>query len=814
MKSWRNYFAKIPLEMLLTIPLMLQLVSTVGLVAYLSHLNWLMITVIPESDIIADIQTDTQQLLLLWVLILLSAIITGILTVRAIAAPLRRLQQAATAITKGQITQPIQVRGIGEIAKLTQTFQQIAQQLDTSFRSLQASEHKFATFLQNVPIGISVFDPEGNAVLINRTGRKILELSNLPVPISAPNFAQIFQIYRAGTNQLYPEAQLPAKLALQGKSTLVNDLEIAVDGKRIPLEVHTIPIIDEAGKIIYAINTFQDISERRHSEARRVSYEQELQHQVRRHLEAIEQGEAINRAILNGLPDLIIRMHRDGTYLNVKLNDAFMTTVSATTMGQNVRNVLPPKLAEQRLLAAQTALQTGEIQINEFPLWRKQQILWQEARVVPLTEDEVLVVIRDLTERKKAELALQESEERFRNAFEHTPIGTAIVALTGQFLKVNGSLCQLLGYSETELLICTFSEIIAIDTRSLILEIMQQMLTDQSQVTQIEMCCLPRCGSNIQCLLSLSLVTDTTQPLYFIAQIQDISDRYRIEQLKDEFISIVSHELRTPLTSIRGALGLLNSGFYNDKFKTAEKLLQIALNNSERMVCLVNDILDLERLESGKLQLVKENSNIQALLQQATESVQMLAESAKIQLVVNSFSCQILADPKAIIQTLTNLLGNAIKFSPPNSQVLLSTELISNEAGQKTPYLKQQATPRLSARDGEVFSACPIALLDMPTHRRHPSQSSLLCRKTTEPAMTSSILFQVKDQGQGIPADQLLTIFNRFQQVNVSDSRQKGGTGLGLAICKSIVEQHGGRIWVESELGQGSTFYFTLPLLR
>jgi signal transduction histidine kinase len=223
--------------------------------------------------------------------------------------------------------------------------------------------------------------------------------------------------------------------------------------------------------------------------------------------------------------------------------------------------------------------------------------------------------------------------------------------------------------------------------------------------------------------------------------------------MKQEFISIVSHELRTPLASIRGSLGLLAAGVLTNKPETAQQMLQIAASDTERLVRLVNDILDLERLESNKVELIKQWCDAAALMRQSVETLQPLAEENQIALSFSSPEIQIWAERDRIVQTLVNLLSNAIKFSPPNSTVTLSA-------------------------------------------------SSLADR----------VLFQVKDQGRGIPADKLETIFGRFQQVDASDSRQKGGTGLGLAICSSIVQQHGGRIWVESELGKGSTFYFTLPL--
>jgi signal transduction histidine kinase len=234
--------------------------------------------------------------------------------------------------------------------------------------------------------------------------------------------------------------------------------------------------------------------------------------------------------------------------------------------------------------------------------------------------------------------------------------------------------------------------------------------------------------------------------------INDITERKRLE---NEFISLVSHELRTPLTSLLGSLDLLNAGRLGSLNEQGQQILSIAVTNTERLMRLINDILDIERMKSGKIALQKVKCNAASLLTQAVEAMQAMAEQAQVQLINQPLTVELWADPDRIVQTLTNLLSNAIKFSEPGSTVWIGNELTASE---------------------------------------------------------SRLLITVKDQGRGIPADKLQLIFERFQQVDVSDSRKKGGTGLGLAICRSIVEQHDGKIWVESTLGEGSTFYITLPL--
>ncbi|MEM9511767.1 MAG: ATP-binding protein [Cyanobacteria bacterium P01_E01_bin.48] len=222
--------------------------------------------------------------------------------------------------------------------------------------------------------------------------------------------------------------------------------------------------------------------------------------------------------------------------------------------------------------------------------------------------------------------------------------------------------------------------------------------------------------------------------------------------MKNEFVSVVSHELRTPLTSVHGSLKLLATGRLGDLNPQGQHLLDIAVSNTERLTRLIDDVLDLERIESGRMPTHMRSCDAADTIAQAADAIQAAARERDITLSLTLNAACMYADPDQILQTLTNLIGNAIKFSPRGSTVWVDA----------------------SKREDDI-------------------------------------LFRVRDRGRGIPADKLESIFGRFQQVDASDSRAKGGTGLGLAICRQIVERHRGRIWVESELGRGSTFSFTIP---
>jgi PAS domain S-box-containing protein len=266
---------------------------------------------------------------------------------------------------------------------------------------------------------------------------------------------------------------------------------------------------------------------------------------------------------------------------------------------------------------------------------------------------------------------------------------------------------------------------------------------------RIEVCARRSDGAAFPCELVIALTGAGAYTLY----LRDITERKQLERLKNEFVSTVSHELRTPLTSVRGSLGLLEGGLVGPLPAKATELVKIARSNTDRLIRLINDILDLEKIEAGKLELRLEQQRPSELVELTLTGIAGYAEHAQVRLRSDLPPLPpIRADKDRLVQVLTNLVSNAIKFSPAQGEV----------------------TVEASAGDGTVR-------------------------------------FSVRDQGPAIPPELQSRLFEKFRQLDGSDARAKGGTGLGLAICKQLVEQHGGRIWVESAPAAGSAFHFELP---
>ena len=239
--------------------------------------------------------------------------------------------------------------------------------------------------------------------------------------------------------------------------------------------------------------------------------------------------------------------------------------------------------------------------------------------------------------------------------------------------------------------------------------------------------------------------------------LRDVTEYKQAERMKDEFVSVVSHELRTPLTAIKGALGLILGGVVGDLPAQTRSMLDVANRNSDRLLVLINDILDIQKIETGRMVFRREPVDLTRVVEQAIEANGAFAKSfgVVLSIVRGCDGARVSGDADRLGQVLTNLLSNAVKFSPPAGQV-------------------------------EVALA-----------------------RTDE-----GIRVSVIDRGPGIPASFRPRIFQKFAQADASDTRQKGGTGLGLSITKAIVERMGGRIGFESLPGERTTFYFELPELR
>jgi len=623
----------------------------------------------------------------------------------------------------------------GNVLRMTGSHTDITERKQAE-QALRESEERYRAIVEDQTELIARFQPDGTLTFINEAYCRYFEQAREEV-IGNRYEPVIFEEDRE------PITQLLNSLSLENPVATIEH-RVIVAGEIRWMQWINRAIFDEQGGFVEFQSVGRDISDRIQAE------------------EALRESETRFRAIFNQTFQFIGLLKPDGTLLEANQTALDFGGIRHADIVNRPFWEAPwwkisTETQEQLKDAIAKAAAGHFVRYEVEVLGAGDTVATIDFSLKPVKDEagNIILVIpegRNISDKKQVEEALRDSEALFRSLSESSPMGIFRTDAQGKCIYTNPRYQAICGCTFEEALGDGWMQFVHPDDLKVILPQWFEATAVCQEFSDKLRYLRPDGTIRFSRVRAAPISSNGLELIGYVGTVEDITETQAVERMKQEFISIVSHELRTPLASIRGSLGLLAAGVLKNKPQTAQQMLEIATSDTERLVRLVNDILDLDRLESNKVELIKQWCVAAALMRQSVETLQPLAEENQITLSLSSPEIQIWAEPDRIIQTLVNLLSNAIKFSPPNSTVTLSA-------------------------------------------------SSLADR----------VLFQVKDQGRGIPADKLETIFGRFQQVDASDSRQKGGTGLGLAICRSIVQQHGGRIWVESELGKGSTFYFTLP---
>jgi PAS domain S-box-containing protein len=427
---------------------------------------------------------------------------------------------------------------------------------------------------------------------------------------------------------------------------------------------------------------------------------------------------------------------------------------AAEAIGNNIAIIIPPDLrAEHSAMIEQSLADQPVENVETIRAAKGGRRIDVSITIRPVKSSAGVIVgmaktARDITEQKFA-------EEKFRLAVESCPSGMLMVDRAGIIVMVNTEIERLFGYRRDELIgrsvdILAPTRLRAHHARHRNGFIHQPHNRHMGAVR--DLFGQRKDGTEFPIEVGLNPIR-TREGLLVLSAIVDISERKRLERLKDEFVSTVSHELRTPLTSIAGSLGLLIGGATGKLPEPAARLLAIAQANSQRLVRLVNDILDIEKMESNRIDFYFRPVEARALVEQAIEANRGFTEAygVRVRLDPASVGGDVYADPDRLVQVVTNLLSNAIKFSPPDAEVLVTVE-----------------------------------------HRAHLVR---IC---------------VRDHGPGIPADFRPHMFDKFAQADATDARRKGGTGLGLSIVRQIVTRLGGTVDFADAPGGGTVFHVDL----
>jgi two-component system, OmpR family, sensor histidine kinase VicK len=626
-------------------------------------------------------------------------------------------------------------------------------QMDRAARSRQRVETALtvernfvSAVLDTVGALVAVFDPAGRIVRFNRACE------------TASGYDFHTLVGRYAWDKLIPRQDVPEavetfeRIRSGGFPTTFENQWLNRDGSLRRISWSATALLDTQGQVAFIIATGIDVTVQRAAES------------------TLRESEARYRQLVEGSLGMVCTHDLRGNLLSINTHGAeTLGRTGEDMIGHSLAEYIPPNRRASMQDYLKKISETGEAQgllhLTHADGEIKVVAYRNKLIVVPGRAPYVLGFGVDISEQVRIEGRLRTLTRQSESVLESVGDGIYGIDLEGKVTVVNPAAAQMLGYKPEELLGRNLHAIIRhsradgtpyTEENSPI----RKSLTNMNTVRVSDEIFWRKDGTSFPVeyiarpqIETHSLESGGLKTVGVVVAFTDTTERRALDRMKDEFISTVSHELRTPLTSLRGALGLLAGGALTTRPEKSQQMLDIAISNTDRLVRLVNDILDLERISSGKAELHPAICSAEDLLRRAAGIQQAGAPKPNIRIFFAAHGVNVWADPDRILQTLSNLISNAIKFSAPGSEVhLTARNLDENEA-----------------------------------------------------------LIEVRDQGRGIPADKLEHIFDRFQQGDASDSRALGGTGLGLAICRSIIQQHGGRIWATSVPDQGTTVHFTLP---
>jgi PAS domain S-box-containing protein len=583
-------------------------------------------------------------------------------------------------------------------------------------------------------------------------------------------------------------ADITGRLAAVRRGERVAHLETVGrhrSGGRIHLSVTISPIRDDAGTVTGLSTIARDISRRKMIEA-------ELREHDRRNrvlLESLSEGVLLYNAagaivVGNTAARHILGRFLGSLDLTAEQTAAILDTIAIAADGTRVpRAHLPAEIARTNGVPVLDVV----VGLRD-PAAAPADTVWLLVNAQPIRAetgeiDGVVVSLLDITTRKKAEEELRESERHFRRTFDESPIGAAMVALDGRFLRVNAELCRITGYDAETLLGLGIADITLPDDRDLDAEPARQLIAGDISYYQIDKRCRRRDGSPIWLHFSVRMIRDSEgHPGTLLPMIEDITERKLAEErlarseaearaakttadlanrAKSEFLATTSHELRSPLNAILGFAEILTLEMFGPL--GSERYLGYARDihhAGQLLLSVIDDLLDLAKIEAGKLELHEEQISLETTIGTALRLVQSRAQDHGLTLITELAPNlpQLWADGRLIVQMTVNLLSNAIKFTPAGGGVTVTAALATGDAG--------------------------------------------------------GLVLSVSDTGIGIAPEDLPKVLTPFEQVDNHLTRTQSGTGLGLPLVKSLIELHDGRFEIVSAPETGTTVRLTFPASR
>jgi PAS domain S-box-containing protein len=421
-------------------------------------LNWFIVITVPESEFMEKIKTNVKKTLFLSILAVLTATLIAILKAKFVLKSIKKLNLATQELAQNNLLHPLEKTRIKEINQLTDSFDQMAAKLNSSFQALKLSEQRFSSLLDNIPIGVSVLDRNGQHILINKVGEQILGQGIKTT--SYDQLSEVYQVYVAGTNQLYPTEKLPVFRSLKGEKVQVDDMEVEVNGRRIPLEVTSIPGLDEWGTVHYSIIAFQDITERRQIEQLQNNYQHQLEQEITERTLALEKSEERLKLVIAAMGEGIW----DWDIINntawwspqlYKLLGLSVTEIELDPVPQ-FSNLVHPDDRDHLQQALTDHLENNHPYIIELRVqqpdgrYRWFLIKGQASRYPNGKPYRMVGSFADISDRKQAEELLHQSEARYLSILEYQTEFITRFQADGTLSFVNEAYCRYFGISKED----------------------------------------------------------------------------------------------------------------------------------------------------------------------------------------------------------------------------------------------------------------------------------------------------------------------------------------------------------------------------
>ena len=615
----------------------------------------------------------------------------------------------------------------------------------TARKRASAERDRLTAIIEATTDVVTMVDTTGRLIYVNRAGRRLLEL-----PASGElGDLRADDIHPPGVAATIAEQCVPA---VERDGTWRGETTVATrDGRVVPVSQVVVGHRGPTGTIDFMSAVMRDISAEEAAVA------------------ALRDSEAQRRAVVDQAAVGIVMLDLDGVV--VEANAAFERITgfgAAELVGRRSGTLSPAEdaaITREPVREIKAGLRKSATVEKRF-ICRDGALVWASL-TISLVETGgaryLLGIVEDITDRKRMAVALEREREFLGAVLQSLSEGIVACDAEGRLTLFNRATREFHGLPEVSDLRpehwAGHYNLYHADgaTPMAMAEVPLVRALNGEVVRDTEMVIAATGHPNRHLLASGTRFTDAAgRVLGAVIAMHDVTERREVERRKSEFVSTVSHELRTPLTAIKGSLALLEHGVVGALPDKAAAMVHVAASNTERLIRLVTDVLDLDKIEAGELEYAMTPLEPAELVRAAAEGIQGMAAGARIEVVTQlGATTAVVGDRDRLLQVLTNLLSNAVKFSPPDSTV--------------------------------VLSASPVA---------------------------GAVRFTVENTGPGIPPHQLGLLFQKFRQLGVTEATRRGGTGLGLAITKAIVEQHGGRVGVASEPGRRTRFWCDIPCAK